>query len=242
MIIRNPTGFFNAVLPQSSGTRSNVTYIVSSSTPPRTNLVFPKAVRGIIDRKRSPNTNSFGRRTTKGDLVFTVTKSTRSDGGNNAKLYELGQILEFGQVETRTIDQMPVGPVSEIRHNVNQFDYDQLSLTQADVEVINEQSYLAQQTVATQLNIIRQARKNAETEVNSQQKIINEADRNIAAIDAIIASGEDQPELAIIRNKLVERRDLAFLARDRASKSANDLAVQATDLANQLRAISIMVK
>jgi hypothetical protein len=241
MIIRFPTGFFGSVLPSEPESRGNVTYTISSSVPPRTNLVFPKAARGIIDRKRTINQNNFKRRQTKGQLAFSISKSTQSNNGNNSRTFELGQVLEFNNVETRTIQPMLAGPVSEIRHDTNQFDYELLELTQEDVDTINQSSYKAQRSISDQLNIVRQVRKNAEVEIINQQKIINDTTRNIDSINTMIADG-DYPELIPILDKLKNRRDQAFSARNQARDTANSLALQADALTDQLRAISATVK
>lgn len=244
MIINFPTGLYRTILPSKPEDRGNVTYTISNNQPPRTNLLFPKITRGIIDRKRKPRViDLFDRRQTQGGLIFSVSSASRSNQGNNARIYEIGQVLEFSDAPVQTIEPMFVSPKSETRHDTNQFDYQALGLSEEEVNIINQQSLLTKELLTEQLNIARENRSNAEVEINTQQKIINDTTRNIDALQIIIDnSAETDPGVDALVDKFTESRNKAFVARDKAKAEANLYAAEAAELQDKLRTVSTVVK
>ncbi len=244
MIINFPTGLYRTVLPQSPEDRGNITYTISNSTPPRTNLLFAKINSGVANRKRNQQElDLFTIRQNNGSLVFSVASSTRSTEGNNSRIYEIGQVLEFSDAPVQTITPMYVSKVSETRHDTNQFDYDLLGLTSDEVEVINRQSIIAYNALTDKLNLVRQARANAEIEIVNQQKIINDTTRNIDALQVIVNnSSETDVHVEILITKFTTRRNEAFIARDAAKVLADKYASEATILQDQLRTLATVVK
>lgn len=244
MIIDFPTGLYNTVLPQLPSDRGNITFEISNNPPPRTNLLFPKITKGITNRKRPEKTiDIFSRRSTQGDLIFSISSAGRSSEGNNARVYEIGQVLEFSDAPIEVIDPMLVAPKSETRHDTNKFDYEALNISDDEVAVINEQSLLTQEALTQKLNIARENRSNAEVEIRNQQKIINDTTRNINALQVVVDNSEEtDPSVDELINKFVEQRDAAFTARDQAKTDANQYAAEASEIQDQLRVIATVVK
>lgn len=238
-----PTGLYKTVLPSAPSVRGNITYTISNDPPPRTNLLFPKVPRGIVDRKKEIKTiDIVTRRDTQGELIYTVNSSNRSKEGNNSKTYEMGQILEFGATTVKTIDPMFVSKKSETRHDTNVFDYSELGLTADDIKALNTASLLKQADLVAKLNAVVQDRADAEVEIANQQKIINDTTRNIDALKIVLDDPESDPSIKAIYDKFVAKREAAFVDREIAINNANKYAADAMRYKDDLNKISTVVK
>jgi hypothetical protein len=92
------------------------------------------------------------------------------------------------------------------------------------------------------LNLVRQQRKNAEEVVVANQKIINDSNRTINALKVIQdQSPTTDSDVDELIQKLEQKKDDAFTARDQATEAANALAAEATRLQNELRTVSTVL-
>lgn len=239
MIIKYPTGFYYDILPIEPQDSGNITFTISNNTPPRTNLVFPKISAGVVERGqgRKPSVSYLDNRKYLGDLIFSISSSRRRVTGNNSRQFEIGQVLEFSNDDTVAIDPMLVNPVTEIQHNTNVFDYDKLGVTEEEQALIAQESLRAHSELTNQLNGLKQYRADAEAEINNQQKVVNEANRAITAMEAIKSA-----DMLPLITKLTAKRDEAAAARDETIDLANDYAAQADDVLAQLRAVAVVLK
>lgn len=244
MIINYPTGLYRNVLPSKPSDGGNVTFTISNSSPPRTNLLFPKISRGVLDRKRSNiDVGLFARRQTTGELIFSVSSSSRSVEGNNSRTFEIGQILEFSDAPPQSIDPMFVSSKTEIQHNINRFDYASLGISESDIKLIEKESLEIKDVLTNRLNILRELRTDSETVISTQQKIINDSNRNINALQIILeSSDETDQDIEELIQKFVSKRDQAFIDRDTAKQEANAAAAEASEILSKLRTISVVVK
>lgn len=244
MIILYPTGFYKPILPTKPSDGGNVTYTISNNTPPKTNLLFPKIPKGVVDRKRpDKNFTTIIRRETQGELIYSVNSSNRSLEGNNSKVFEVGQIFEFGDSSSTKIDTMFVSNKSETRHDINRFDYEKLGLTDDDINTINEKSLFVQIDLMNKLNQAVQLRANAEVEIATQQKIINDSTRNISALQIVLDdSGGTDPMIQNIYDKFVVVKNNAVVLRDKAISDANAYAADASKLKSKLLTIATVIK
>lgn len=242
MIVQFPTGLYETVIPDSLDKSGNVTFTISNNPPPRTNLLFPKIPRGIVDRTKPIKViDVITRRNSQGELIYTINSANRSKEGNNSKIFEIGQVLEFDNSATKTLEPMYVAKKSETRHDTNLFDYNKLGLTEEEIISINNASMITQADITDRLNTAIKARADAEIEVVTQQKIINDSTRNINALQVVIDnSGGD--DIKIIYDKFVAIRSKAIVARDKATSDANKYASEAADLKSELDKIAMVVK
>lgn len=241
MIIRFPTGLYRSVLPSAPGDGGNVTFTISNSTPPRTNLLFPKIPVALVDRGRSvaiPPTQQ-DLRPYYGELAFSVSSARRKAVGSNSRQFEIGQILDFGTVDSKVTEPMLVSPVTQTQHNNNLLDYDALGLSADDQAVLAAESMRVHDELTALLNSQKSGRADAEVEVNAQQKVINDLNRTISALEVVAANSAD---VAALLAKLQARRDAAFLARDAAITKANEFAAAAELTLGSLRAVAVVVK
>lgn len=250
MIIKYPTGLYYTVLPHVPSDAGNVTYTISNTAPPRSSLLFQKIPIGVVNKKKpSPAVLTYDRRESVGELIFTVSKSIRSNEGNNARQYEIGQVFDFEQTEISAVDPMLVSEVTEIRHDTNRIDYDALGLTVAEQQALASATFVAQKDLMDSLNEVKRLRANAEENINSQQKIINDTNRAISGINITLETtivtgsfGSEGSVLEEIIAKLKVKATEAIIARDQYVILANDYAAQAASLTDQLRSVGVLVK
>lgn len=243
MIIRFPTGLYRNVLPKSPSDSGSVTYLISNSEPPRTDLLFPKIPNGVLNRKRiSRDAEPLRRRKVVGSLAFTVSKSSRDISGNDDKILETGQVLEFSDSPVRSVDPMLVGNDTQIRHDINTINYQPLDVSDDELQAISDAALMASRSLAERLNDVRQKRKNAEQLVVTNQKIINDANRTINALRAVVESSEAGQDIVDLIIKLESRKTQAFVDRDAATADANVLAVEASKIQDEIRTISVVLR
>jgi hypothetical protein len=240
MIIKFPTGLYRDVLPINPQDSGNITFTISNTSPPRTNLLFPKIPAGLIVRSENrPVNDLINNRKFLGDLIFSVSSTKRQIAGNNSRQFEIGQVLDFSNQETKSVEPMVVNPITEIQHNTNIFDYETLGITEAEQAIIATESLLRYDSLSTELNDLKRKRADTEVVINTQQKVINETNRTINGL-AIVAETSDDVKALVV--KLTKKRDAAYAIRDQAITDANTYAIQSEDILNQLRAVAVVVK
>ena len=251
MIINYPTGLYATILPKKPEDGGNVTYTISNQTPPRSNLLFPKVPLGLVEKRRFvPTIDLVERRLSLGNLIFTVSRATGNDVGNNSRQFEIGQILEFEETTGPATDPMLVGPVTEVRHDLNVLDYEQMGLSDEDEQIIAEQTLVAQNQLSDRLNELKRLRANAEQSIKVSQKLMNELNRTIDALRVTLTSGAgtavtDSTEGALIEPLLVKleaKLAVATAERDVAVTDANEYAAESAVVIDQLRTVSVLVK
>ncbi len=242
MIINSPTGFYRTVLPNGPTDSGNVTFVISAAPPPRTNLVFPKVPRGVLQRQKIPQVvDDVSIRAALGGLAYSVSRATQTQPGNNAKQFEIGQVIEFGTTAAADISPMLVAPITETRHDTNVFDYTALGLSDDEQRFLADTAMAAHRTIQQQLNVVKTGRADAEREINTQQKIVNEATRNLSALQIVYDATGDQ-EVKKLVDKFQQRADTASAKVAEATTLANSYAVQARDLQDRLIALAVVVK
>lgn len=241
MIINFPTGFYRTVLPQMPSDSTSVTFTISNSIPPRTELLFPQIPSGIEARQRLPEL-SFDRDSV-GDLIFTISSASRTEIDNNARLLDIGQILEFTDTVPAEVDQMLVTSLTEVRHDTSKFDYASMGLDADDVLVLEMAANEKLLELQSQLNVAKTNRSNSEQIISEQQKLINDLDRNIKALEVITAdiTAVDDDILEVVAKLKIKRKE-ALVLRDAARVVANASANEAVELADELRTMATVVK
>lgn len=250
MIIKYPTGLYYSVLPHKPSDAGNITYVISNTEPPRSDLLFAKVPIGVVNKPRPvPTIPIYDRRKAVGDLIFTISSATKNIEGNNARQYEIGQVFEFTETDAIAVDPMLVSPITEIRHDTNKIDYDALGLTAAEQDAMASATFSAQKDLMDRLNEIKNLRANAEEDINAQQKIINDTTRAIDGLtitldtSAIASSmGSEGSVIEEVINKLKNKRSDAVATKNELISLANSYASQASSLTDQLRSVGVLVK
>lgn len=241
MIINYPTGLYRSILPSSPSDAGSVTFTISNNEPPRTNLIFPK----VPSISPTPSSNIpidiVKRRDHLGALVFTTSSAVRDEIGNSNRTYEIGQVLEFENNETKSIDPMIVSNKSHIRHDINNVDYESIGISTDDLKIINSASIQAQNDLTISLNNVKILRANSEVVIGTQQKVINDVNRAILAMDVMYAQSNDN-DIKIIIDKLKLKLSDATAVLDSAISDANQYAAEAEIINNDLRAVSTILQ
>lgn len=251
MILRFPTGFYTSSISTEILNKDSITYLVSNTDPPRTDLVYSKVPLGVLATLREPKDSDIitRRRVSFGDLIYSVSTSGRTDEGNNSRQYELGQIIEFGTESGVEADPMLVTQLTEIQHNTNRLDYYSMGITDEERSAIEEVSQATQVVLMDRLNEAKRMRSNAEEGINTAQKVINETNRAIESLEITLSEAPAYSSLSTelvnvedIIIKLKAKRDAAFKQRDESLASANFYASEASKLIDRLRTVGVLVK
>lgn len=251
MLIRYPTGFYLSSYSEESLKDKSLTYLISNTNPPRTDLIYAKIPMGVLLISREPkDTNVINRRKISfGDLIYSISKAARSSEGNNSRQYELGQVLEFNEASGKDVDPMLVSEVTEVQHDTNRLDYSSMGLTEEEQNAIEEISLAAQIDLTNRLNELKRLRSNTEEAINTSQKIINETTRTIDSLEITLSEaptyGSLATELANVEDiiiKLKAKRDEAFVDRDNNITLANFYASESAKVIDRLRTVGVLVK
>jgi hypothetical protein len=247
MIVRYPTGLYGDLLQ----TSQSITYTVSNQDPPRTDLIYAKIPLGVVLKQREPKDEDVVARRNKtfGNLIYTISQASRSLEGNNQSQFEIGQVLEFSVETGKDVDPMLVNPLIEIQHNTNILDLTSLGLTESEQGSLANIVLATQISITNQLNKIKELRYNAEQDVTTSQKQINDLSKAIESLEIALKNAPaysslstELQDLETLIDKLKGERDAAFIKRDNAIQQANTYAGLATGLADELRKVGQLVK
>lgn len=250
MIINVPTGLYKSVLPKKESDATSITFLVSNTIPPRSNLLFPKIPIGLINgEKEVPIIDIVERRKDAGQLIFTVSTVAKTEEGYGLQRYEIGQVIEFSKSNPKSIEPMKVGYSTETRHNVSTIDYGVMEVTSTEEQAIDDLTLTAKDILMDKLNEYKRLRLNAEGIANDSQKLINETTKVIDALQLTLKTngqvGSTTGEYVVIADlvaKLASKRNEAFKTRDIAIEDANRYAKLASTTLDSLRTVSVLVK
>lgn len=251
MILRFPTGFYTSSISTDVLNNDSITYLISNTDPPRTDLVYSKVPLGVLAALRDPKDSNIivRRKASFGDLIYSISTSGRTDEGNNSRQYELGQVMEFGVESGVEADPMLVSQLTEIQHNTNRLDYISMGVSDEEQSSIEEVSQATQVLLMDRLNEAKRMRLNAEEGISTAQKVINETTRAIESLEITLSEAPAYSSLSTelvnvedIIIKLKAKRDKAFMQRDESLVSANFYASEASRLIDKLRTVGVLVK
>jgi hypothetical protein len=232
MIVRYPTGYYSSVLPKVPSDPTSVTYLISFTDPPRSNLVFQQLPDGISRLKRpfplKPNRDSVGLRS------FTVSDSGASNVGSGMKQYEVGQTLEFAPSVLLAVDAFKPGKL-DVRHDTNVLDLDGLGLSSAEVDDLNVKTLAKIDELKSDLAALKQERLDVENSIGSLQKSLNEA---MKARDAVAVLDDSEAILEKLDAKIASYTSEMSDAVSRA----NELAQSGDEVMAQIRSLMQLVR
>ncbi len=243
MIINFPTGFYADALPQTPEESGNITFVISNTRPPRSDLLFPKIPKGVDDRRRivSPF-DPVADREQVGDQIFSISQASRAEEGSNIQQFEVGHILDFDDSTVQATDPMLVRQTTELRHDVFKVDFDALGLTGDEQELINDETAKARNTLVAALNTAKRERADAEVRIAELQKSINNLNRAIDALQVVTDNdATTESEVDDLVDKLTAQLTVTQTALSAAIETANTQAQIAADTLAELRTVSTIV-
>lgn len=239
MIIRYPTGQYQDAgqLPKNESDPANVTFTISNEAPKRsTDVVLQLPQAEELHKRQPPIYSDQVRRTAMGKLVFTVVKANRDNTGSNRRQFDIGQYLEFSDEEVADVSQPSIPLTVDLQHNTSLLDFGVTGLTDEEIASVVSQSTARKKQLDSELAQIQSQILTAQTAISENQKSINEVRRTIAAVELVVSAQDP------IMVKLTTREEQLVAERDVLVADLNTLNSQATQIYNDLIAISSLVK
>jgi hypothetical protein len=240
MIIRFPTGLYQTVLPKQPSDDQSVTFLISSTEPPRPAGTFQTLPVAEVVKRHDAILDEIARRDSYGELVLTDDVGTQTVTGSTKKTFEVGQILSFEAPPEAA--PLVVSPVQvHIRHDTNALDLGSLGLSAVEVEDLLSASLQRKQALDGELVAVIADVENAGVDIAENQKDINEAQK---ALDAarVVYGGSSGSDGSVIIDKL--EGCLAALADDRQRliELQASLDAQAQQIRDELIQVSQLVR
>lgn len=183
MIISYPTALYKDEIP-GVGDSGNVTWLISSTDPPRSDVNFIQLPLAETLRKRPPpEYTAHERRRRLGNLVFTLVEGAQGVAGSGKLQFEIGQIFDFDEtddVPTATTALVP--KQVDLQHNTNLLDLSSLGLTDAEIVAVTDQSEARKKVLEDEISILQSEIDDLQVAINENQKTINEANKVFDAV------------------------------------------------------------
>lgn len=211
MIINYPTGLFDAVLPKTASDPTSVIFTISGDLPESRVENFPVLPDGIRKvAKPSKIYDSTERRAAAGLLVYVDSTHIESDVKSGQPLYKLGQILDFTTTTSPQNSIVPnfPGKSTITRHDIARLDTtligmpDLFDVPDGEGETVRSVAIETYNNTISQIEELQAQYDALETSIDMHYKVINESNRAIAGLNAIIAFSPS-PNIVAARDELV---------------------------------------
>jgi hypothetical protein len=124
-----------------------------------------------------------------GDLVYTVSTAKGNNVQSGQKIYEVGQILEFGDIDTAIYADKITSDVSDLSHNLYYLDFIKLGLEETDVTVINQAIQSSFDLKTTAINDLKRQAANKNVALLNLTKQNSDTTKAIAALELANSTG-----------------------------------------------------
>ena len=241
MIIKFPTGFYTNVIPTHPSDVGNVTFTISDSTPPRSELLFPQIPTGLYYRKR--NHNNSDRHLS--EPIFYISSANSQVLNNNMQQFEIGQLLEAKPPADIFLTNIDVFGAHASTHDLNILDLEDMGLDTLEIKAINDNSSAIYLDLIIRLNVNKASVNAFDIEINKSQKSINETQKTVLAVNVMIEnSSEGAVKDRLIRTKdsldrllIITQEGLHLLVSSREAKAGDILF-----LTDELNKLALVVK
>lgn len=241
MIIRYPTALYRAVLPtEASG--GNVTFLISTTDPPRAVAGATKLPESVEHRQRSITTLPFSlQKHLYGQFTFSSFKSNSQTVGTSKLPYEAGQLLDFPaeEVDDSALTDLLGSTETEIRHDTNLLDLEDLGISSDDADFIETVAADSMSSLMAAANIARQQRQDTEVALSENKKSQTEARKALNAV-TVLASAD--PTLWQIQKTLEDKLAELLATETTLTQQANDALTLLTTLLDRIRTVSQLVR
>jgi hypothetical protein len=244
MIIGFPTALYTANIPQEASESGNITFTISSEDPPRSTETFFQLLRSEEIRGLPPRIyDSITRRLTFDQLIFAVSTGTQRKAGVGTKAYEVGQLLDFDDVQAPDdIDTLNVPDVVELQQNTNLLNYTELGLTNEQVEELLLGANERFNREVASLNITKSAIADKESDIRDNQRLLNETRKALDASRAVFSDTTDVTS----GNQIIEQLETKQLQLENIRVTLvdelNTLTIQANEIYNRILDLKEVVR
>jgi hypothetical protein len=185
MIIEYPTGLYKEEIKDNK----NITFTVSSSSPPRATQPFNQIPPGLsLKPLPDPTTNKNVRRKLNGELVYTIDEGKQTEPGTNRRASAVGDIIDFEEYEPVNITATEVPPIVDIQHNTYVDDYKTYGLSNEEIADITANADQEKETIRQQINYKKTQIINNKEAIRETQKSINDINKIINGISTFYDS------------------------------------------------------
>jgi LysM repeat protein len=199
MIINFPTGFYVNVIPASLSDVGNVTFTISDSNPPRSELLFPQIPTGLYYRKRSKNNSDRYL----SDPIFYNSSANSQVLNNNTQQFEIGQLIDPKPPADIFLTNVDVYGSHSSTHNLNRLDLADMGLDVKEIKAINDNSRTIYLDLVILLNSIKASVNSYDTEINKRQKLLNETNKASSAVIVMIENLSD----GVVKDELTKTKE-----------------------------------
>lgn len=236
MQIKYPTAFYRSVIPAKPQQAGNVTFIISSTEPPRPKNASIKVPNGLapqIPRKPISRTNF-------GELVFTISDANRTILNNSTKQYVLGDVLEFQTAGINSSVAEAPTTLLEIRHDLTRIDYRSLGLSDDDINTLSSESNSVQEQIRSTLAIKQKQYDDIITNISNLQTILNETQKALSATNIIYNQTLSSSIKDIIDKLQIKSSETSSQIESLVSQSAI-ISVDINALIDRARSVGVIV-
>ena len=241
MIIKYPTGFYVDVLPMNLNEAGNITFTVSDTRPPRSELIFPQIPTGLYYRKRpSPRPDTYV-----GKPIFYISNANNPTLNNSAQQFEVGQYLDENTPIAYNLTDINVNSPYTSTHNLNLFDYDSMGLNGAEINSIDSNSKKIFYDLNIKLNSLKAAVGSDDLNINKLQKQLNETSKTIDAVKVMITNTSDiavKEQLTTTLENLQRSYDLTTEQMALLVAKREEKAVQVMAISDELNNLAVVVR
>jgi len=191
MVIVAPTALYNSILNANPSSTIPVTWVISSQDPPRSTITVPLLPWGVEIQPLPKNPfNPVIRPPDVGSFVFNVNYTNASKVGSGDLSYEAGQILTFDNETdiTDQVSQINVPEVIDLQQNTNLLSLEKLGLTNEEIVNLETQTRTKMNALVTLINSQRMQANQKEIDIKSNQKLINENEKTLAAAVVVLSA------------------------------------------------------
>lgn len=243
MIISFPTALYDAILPKEEDS-GNVTFTISSNDPPRSTETFfqlfgSEELRPLPDRIFT----RAERRLNLGELIFQVATGTQSVVADGAKVFEVGQVLDFEDItEPSNVTQLEVPEVIELQQNTNLLNLESLGLTEDEASLLVSDANSKLDDSINRFNNTKTAISDKEAQIEDNQRLSNEVRKAKDAASAVFAGSTDPTAGNTIIDKLDAREQELAVERTALIEELNALNALAGEIYNEILDIREVVR
>lgn len=240
MIITHPTGLYAQAgqLPTNPEDSGNVTFTISSDDPARSiALVLQLPVVEEL-RPRPPLIfNDAERRLSVGELVYTLISANRTQTGTNAKLFDIGEFLEFDDIDDELeLPTISAQSVVDIQHNTNLLNLPGAGLSDEEIDEVTELSTQRKKELEDEVAALQGQIDSTKSAISENQKQLNETRKIIDAVTELGSGG------SVILDNLVAREETLTVERTELITTLNQLNTDLVSAINSLLKVSTLVR
>ena len=244
MIIGFPTALYEPALPQEPQNSGNVTFIISSTNPPRSDDVLFQLLRSEELRQLPERIfTREQRRTNYGDFVFDISFGTQSVTGDGRKAFEVGQLLDFDDIEDpEALTTLEVPETVELQQNTNVLDLESLGLTEEESDLLISGATTKFGETVESLNNLKTQINDTQIGIADNQRLINETRKARDAAKVVFEGSTDITAGNEIIDKLDIKESELLLERETLIALLEVLTDQANEIYNEILDVKEVVR